>query len=220
MAKTSNDTNYDIDAKIKAKMTNIMKWVSFYREHIDHFIEDYIGVRLKLFQKILLIMMDYNMYFLFLAARGLGKSYLIALFCCARCILYPGTKIAIASGSRKQANGVLEKIISGEIYGMSTNLAREIRDWRITNNEAFINFYNRSSIEVVASNEFARGRRSNILIVDEFRLVDKEVIRDILQPFNAVPRQPKYLNNPKYAHLVESNKEIYMSSAWLNTVAA
>ncbi len=39
-----------------------------------------------------------------------------------------------------------------------------------------------------------------------------------MQPFNAVPRQPKYLSNPKYAdsydELVESNKEIYMSSAW------
>lgn len=28
------------------------------------------------------------------------------------------------------------------------------------------------------------------------------------------PRQPKYLNNPKYAHLAERNKEIYMSSCF------
>lgn len=146
------------------------------------------------------------------------KTFLIAIYCVARCILYPGTKIVVASGSRKQANGVLEKIMSGEIYGVSPNLSREIKESRITSQESYIRFYNRSSIEVVASNDFARGRRSNILIVDEFRLVDRETIRDILQPFNAVPRQPKYLSNPKYAdsydELVESNKEIYMSSAW------
>jgi hypothetical protein len=217
VAKTSHESNYDIDAKIKAKMSNIMKWIGFYREHIDIFIEDYLGIKLKLFQKIILVMIEYNLYFLFLAARGIGKSFLIAIYCCARCILYPGTKIVIASGSRQQANLVLEKIVGGEILGSSQNLGREIKDWRITSQESYIKFYNRSSIEVVASNDFARGRRSNVLIVDEFRLVDKETIRDILQPFNAVPRQPKYLSDPKYSHLVESNKEIYMSSAWFKT---
>lgn len=217
MAKTSQETNYDIDAKIKSKMANIMKWIGFYREHIDVFVEDYLNVRLKLFQKIILVMMDFNLYFLFLAARGIGKTFLLGIYCCARCILYPGTQIIVTSGSRQQGNLVLEKILSGEIWGMSENLQREIKESRITSQDSYIKFHNRSSITVVASNEYARGRRSNILIVDEFRLVDKETIRDILQPFNAVPRQPKYLSNPKYAHLVESNKEIYMSSAWYKT---
>lgn len=144
------------------------------------------------------------------------KTFLIAIYCCARCILYPGTKIVVSSGSRQQGNLVLEKIMGGEILGSSPNLSREInrKDSRVTASDAHIVFYNRSSIEVVASNDFARGRRSNILIIDEFRLVDKETIRDILQPFNAVPRQPGYLSKPEYAHLVESNKEIYMSSAY------
>ena len=161
-------------------------------------------------------MMDCNLYFLFLAARGCGKTFLIAIFCCARCILYPGTKIVVSSGSRQQGNLVLEKILGSEILGASPNLSREINRAasRVTAQDSHIIFYNRSQIEVVASNDFARGRRSNILIVDEFRLVDKETIRDILQPFNAVPRQPGYLSNPKYKHLVESNKEIYMSSAY------
>lgn len=216
MSKNQTTTSYDIDSKIKSKMSNIMNWVGFYREHIDVFIEDYLEIKVKLFQKIILIMMDCNLYFLFLAARGCGKTFLIAIFCCARCILYPGTKIVVSSGSRQQGNLVLEKILGGEILGASPNLSREINRAasRVTAQDSHIVFYNRSQIEVVASNDFARGRRSNILIVDEFRLVDKETIRDILQPFNAVPRQPGYLSNPKYKHLVESNKEIYMSSAY------
>ncbi len=112
MARGYTDDAYNIDENFRSKMSNIIKWVSFYREYIDVFIEDYIGVKLKLFQKIILVMMDRNLYFLFLAARGLGKSFLISLFCVARCILYPGTKIIVASGSRKQANVVLEKIMS------------------------------------------------------------------------------------------------------------
>lgn len=56
--------------------------------------------------------------------------------------------------------------------------------------------------------------RANILIVDEFRLITKETIDQILRPFLNVQRIPPYLSNPKYKHLQEENKEIYISSAW------
>ena len=56
--------------------------------------------------------------------------------------------------------------------------------------------------------------RGNILIIDESRLIDQDIIEKILQPINGTPRQPGYLSNPEYAHLEESNKEFYMSSAW------
>ena len=41
-----------------------------------------------------------------------------------------------------------------------------------------------------------------------------DTLTKILQPFLQVVRQPKYLQNPKYAHLQEENKQIYASSAW------
>ena len=55
MSKNQTTTSYDIDSKIKSKMSNIMNWVGFYREHIDVFIEDYLEIKVKLFQKIILI---------------------------------------------------------------------------------------------------------------------------------------------------------------------
>lgn len=55
--------------------------------------------------------------------------------------------------------------------------------------------------------------RSNVLIVDEYRLVPIEIINTVLRKFQTAPRQPKYLNKPEYAHLQERNKEIYLSSA-------
>jgi phage terminase large subunit len=36
--------------------------------------------------------------FLYIASRGSGKTWLTALYCVVRCILYPGTKICVASG--------------------------------------------------------------------------------------------------------------------------
>ena len=56
--------------------------------------------------------------------------------------------------------------------------------------------------------------RANILIADEFRMIDLDVINKVLRRFLSAPRTPGFLSNPKYEDLIERNKEIYMSSAW------
>lgn len=158
-----------------------------------------------------------NNFFMYLAARGQGKSYLTALFCVVRCILFPKTKICVASATRPQANEVLLKITDDFMknYGWgSDNLRREITYASVGANKAVIEFANGSWIKVVTASDSGRGSRANILIVDEFRMVDLDTINTVLRRFLTAPRQPNYLNNPKYAHLLERNKELYMSSAW------
>ena len=92
-------------------MNGIAAWASFYRSNPHRFVKDYLNINLKLFQKILLYEMMHNNYFMYIASRGLGKTWLTALFCIVRCILFPKTKICIASSTRVQANEVLSKII-------------------------------------------------------------------------------------------------------------
>lgn len=96
----------------------------------------------------------------------------------------------------------------------SPNLRLEIEDWRITGAEAWITFRDGSRIDVVTATDSGRGNRANILIVDEFRLVDLNTINTVLRKFLTAPRTPGYLDNPKYQHLAERNKEIYLSSCW------
>lgn len=156
-------------------------------------------------------------YFMYLAARGQGKTFLTALFCVVRCILFPKTKICVASATRTQANEVLLKITDDFMknYGWgSDNLRREITYAAVGANKAVIEFANGSWIRVVTASDSGRGARCNILLVDEFRMVDLDTINTVLRRFLTAPRQPNYLNNPKYAHLLERNKEFYMSSCW------
>jgi hypothetical protein len=161
--------------------------------------------------------MMHNNYFMYLAARGQGKTYLTALFCVVRCILFPQTKICIASATRPQANEVLLKItddfMKNHGWG-SDNLRREVTNASVGINNAVIEFANGSWIRVVTASDSGRGARANILVCDEFRMVDLDTINTVLRRFLTAPRQPEYLNNPKYAHLSERNKEIYMSSCW------
>ena len=96
----------------------------------------------------------------------------------------------------------------------SANLRSEIKDFSVKGQDAYIEFKNGSRIKVVTANDNARSNRSNIIVCDEFRMIPLEIINKVLRKFNTAPRHPKYLNKPEYAHLIERNKEIYMSSAW------
>lgn len=188
-------------------------WASFYRENPHRFAKDYLGITLRLFQKILLYMMNISNYFCYIAARGQGKSFLLAIFCCIRCILYPGTKIVVVSGTRGQATNILEKI-RDELIPKSELLKNEIDNVRISPSKAEIIWKNGSTIKVATASDNSRGMRSNILLVDEYRMVDKSVIDTVLRRFVSSPRMPEYLHKKKYAHLKERNKEIYLSSAY------
>ena len=129
--------------------------------------------------------------------------------------MYPQTRIIIASGTRGQSINVLEKI-QLELRPNSKELANEINDkqTQINGTNAQIVFKNGSTIKVVTAGDSSRGNRANILLIDEYRLVAKDVIDTILRKFLTNPRMPKYLQNPKYKHLAERNKTLYLSSAY------
>ncbi|WP_432467020.1 terminase large subunit domain-containing protein [Bacillus paranthracis] len=166
-----------------------------------------------LYQILLLWAMNKYSFFMYIAARGQGKSYIIAVYCVIRAILFPSSNIVLSSGTKGQARLIItEKIFA--LKNNSKNVEREIKEFKTSANECYVVFRNGSKITAVTSGDSARGYRANILIVDEFRLITKETIDTILRPFLNVNRTPPYLSNPKYKHLSEENKEIYISSAW------
>lgn len=201
-------------------MQGVAYWCSFYRYNPQRFVKDYLNVSLKRFQKFLIYAMMHNNHFMFWAARSIGKTWLTALFCVVRCILFPQTKICVASATRPQANEVLSKIVDDFMknYGWgSENLKREISYYTIGTNKAVIEFHNGSWIKVVTASDSGRGNRANILVLDEFRMLDKNTINTVLKRFLGSPRQPAYLSKKEYKDnpdLLETNIEIYMSSAW------
>ena len=211
--KTVDDIKKD---KEQLTMETVAWRAGYYRANPQRFVKDFLGLKLKWFQQILIwVMMQFN-YIMYLASRGQGKTYITALFCCIRCILYPGTKIVVVSGTLKQANEVLLKI-QNEFMRQSPNLCTEIEDCKIGQNDAHIMFKNGSWITTTTSTDNARGLRANIIIVDEFRMVNPDILDGVIRKFLTAERHPRYLDKPEYADRVERNKEIYMSSAWFKS---
>lgn len=215
----SNGIVKKTDAEIKQEkhnkiMKGIGKWASYYRANPHRFVRDYLGLKLKKFQQIILNEMFRKVNSIYLASRGGGKSFLLAIFCVCYCILFPLTTICLASKTKGQAAEVIDKIQT-ILMPLSGNLRMEIKE--IKNNQAdiYIAFKNGSIIKVVTANDNSRHNRATILIVDEYRLVDKNTIDTVLKKFLTSPRHPAYLDKPEYANYpIERTKELYASSCW------
>lgn len=195
------------------------RWCAYYRANPHRFAKDYLHLNLHIFQKILIMMMNWSSTTVFIGSRGIGKSFLSAVFCVIRCILYPGTKICIASGTRGQAINVLEKIML-ELKPNSPELAAEIdeKQSKINGTNAQIVFKNTSYIKVVTASDSSRGNRANLLLLDEFRMIAKDVIDTILRKFLTQKRMPRYeeltKEERKAEYAKEKNKTMYLSSAY------
>ena len=68
-------------------------------------------------------------------------------------------------------------------------------------NNARVDFKNGSWINIVTSNDNARHNRANVIVIDEFRMVDLNTINTVLRKFLTTSRMPGYLSKPEYAHL-------------------
>ena len=107
-----------------------------------------------------------------------------------------------------------------DLVPFSKELNAEI-DWKqskMNGTNAIIMFRNGSYIKVVTAGESARGNRAHVLILDEFRLIDKDTIDTILRKFLSSARAPVYSELTKEQKQKEKAKErnrtLYFSSGY------
>lgn len=187
-------------------------WGPFYRENPHRFVLDYLQINIHPFQQFLIYELDKSEQSTVIATRGIGKSWILAVYSCCRAILYPNSRILVAAKRKKQAKLLITSKIMDDLYKRSEALRKEIKRLENNNNEVKIEFWNGSTIEAVVSNDDSRGFRANMLIIDEYRLLTQEVVDTVLLPFLNTPRQPGYLKKPEYSNIIEENVEIYLSS--------
>ena len=101
------------------------KFISYYRYYIDEFAMDILGINLFPFQRVILRAMSRYQNELLVACRGLGKSWIVAVYYICVSILYTNIKLGIASGNSKQARNVIIQKIKGELSKKEA-VAREI----------------------------------------------------------------------------------------------
>lgn len=136
-----------------------------------------------------------------------------SVYCVAKAILYPGIKIVVSSANVRQGKILAEKIrdLAMNCPMLETELKGGLDGIHIVKDSADVQFANNSTIETVVCGPGGKGKRSQILILDESRLMDKEDVNTNLTPFLTGRRNPPFAKNPKYKHYIDEEPNIMIS---------
>ena len=201
---------------------NTMAWCSFWRRNLHLFVRDYLKLSLYPYQQIAIYEMGISNFICMIASRNDAKSFIIALYACCRCILYPGTLFVIGSATKGQSKLMVSAKIQDELMQWSKPLAAEIEKVSTSANDTYVKFRNSSKIIVYTANDNARGNRSHASCREEFRQIDKKIEDSVISPFQTVRNRPymrKNIGNKLYGDipiLQENPVDIYISSSWID----
>lgn len=147
------------------------------------------GIELMPIQEIILKALFERENALVVAARGLGKSYLIAIFSILYSIFYPDRKICLISANFRSSRRILEtaeKIAKSK----KAELLRQCFPNELKRSTDIYRWVLGNGSEVFAlplsTGQGLRGTRANCVLVDEGLLISREIQDVILRPFLTV----------------------------------
>jgi hypothetical protein len=130
---------------------------------------------------------------MFIASRGFGKSFLMALYCTLKCILVPGTKIVVVGAAFRQSKLVFEYM---ETFWRNSAILRSIF---VSNDDGPRRDNDRYTMRLGDSWTIAipmgdgskiRGLRAHIIIADEFASISPDIYETVVSGFAAVSATP------------------------------
>jgi hypothetical protein len=130
---------------------------------------------------------------MFIASRGFGKSFLMALYCTLKCILVPGTKIVVVGAAFRQSKLVFEYM---ETLWRNSPILRSIFSG---NDDGPRRDVDRCTMRLGDSWTIAipmgdgskiRGLRAHIIIADEFASISPDIYETVVSGFAAVSANP------------------------------
>lgn len=191
----------------------IEEQVIYYRTHMDMYIEDaFSPVKITPIQHVIARGVGNATTSAVVAPRGYGKTWLTAFIAVSLGSLYPGTAILVVAPTADQATRIAEKI--RDLCNENENFRNEIKPTNartyvsISKDESTVTLKNGSTICSVPMIR-ARSRRAKMVIVDEARDVDMDILRAVVNP---VRNETRY-NARTYGFEDFDSKIIYITSA-------
>ena len=157
---------------------------------------------------------------MYIASRGWGKSFLLALYSVLRCIFHPGTKIVIVGAAFRQSKIIFEYM---ENMWRSSPILRSIFNG---NDDGPRRDVDRCTIRLGDSWTIAvpmgdgskiRGLRAHIIIADEFASISPDIYETVVAGFAAVSASP--IQNVKEEARKQAMKDAGIWNADLETLS-
>ena len=102
------------EERIRAQLPIVRKYVAYWREYPDMFVEFLCGsnpenFQLFFYQRLFLRAVMRHRYAYATFPRAYSKSFLSVLVLMLRCILYPGSHLFVTTGGKEQAAGIAKE---------------------------------------------------------------------------------------------------------------
>jgi hypothetical protein len=130
---------------------------------------------------------------MYIASRGWGKSFLLALYSVLKCTFYPGTKIVIVGAAFRQSKIIFEymetmwrgsPILRSIFNGNEDGPRRDVDRCTIRLGDSW-------TIAVpMGDGSKIRGLRAHIIIADEFASISPDIYETVVSGFAAVSASP------------------------------
>ena len=146
---------------------------------------------------------------MFIASRGFGKSFLLALYCTLKCIFVPGSKIVVVGAAFRQSKVIFEYM---ETIWRKSDIIRSIFNGnddgpRRDVDRCTMRYGDSWTIAIpLGDGSKIRGLRAHIIIADEFASISPEVYETVVSGFAAVSADP--MGNVKAEAKKELMKEL------------
>ena len=105
-----NDINYNMDKFKKKKPQEYLRLIKWGRKYPTRFVEKILEIPLTDHQKYIFLSIWNSQSSCILASRASGKSFIIAVYIMARCLLFPNYEVALLSPDGKQSKLLLGKV--------------------------------------------------------------------------------------------------------------
>ena len=191
------------EERIEAVMPVIRKYVAFWREYPDLFVDFMVkgdgegkesDFKFYFYQRVFLRSVMRYQYVYAVFPRAYSKSFLSVMALMIRCILYPGVHLFVTSGGKEQGASILHDKVQ-EICQLIPSFNREI-DWgrgktQESKDKVRYVFKNTSVLDNLAARESTRGQRRHGGLMEECVGIDDAVLREVIIPVMAVSRRAK-----------------------------
>lgn len=160
------------EERIRESMPHIRKYISFWREYPDMFVDFLLPKDSKFslffYQRLFLRAAIRHKYCYATFPRAYSKSFLSILVLVIRCILYPGAKLFIVSGTKEQGAAIAREKID-ELRDIIPALDNELNLKKCQFGRDYVRvvFKNGSVLDVVAARNSQRGGRRHGGLVEE-----------------------------------------------------
>ncbi len=165
--------------------------VEYFKRYPDEFTEDVMGIKLNLYQKVLMRAFFRFSFNCWVLCRGTGKTWLGVLCLVVYCLLNPNTKAGIVAPAFRQGKLSIQEKYKDELCRLSPFLEQEEQNYVCSTQKARIEWFNGSWIEafpIGTDGSKIRGARLHVILIDETAYVPKFIIETVVKPMMIVKR--------------------------------